>query len=214
MAAPTLVLVPTPLERAHLGLLEDAPGLRLETAGFGPVAAAARTASLVAALAPARVLLVGLAGTYDAERLPLGAATTFRRTALADLGAGRGDGFLSPADLGLPQWDDPADPAGPVHDLLPLAPGPDPADLLLTVPTASGDAAHGAERLARHGAVAEDMEAFGVALACRLAGLPLTVVRGVSNHVGDRDLGNWVAREALAAAQDLTLRLLREGATP
>ena len=136
MVSPTLALVPTPLERRRLGALEARaagdPAVVLATCGFGPVAAAARTASLLAAHAPARVLLVGIAGTYDPGVLALGAATTFAEVAQADLGAGRGDGFRSSADLGLPQWaGEPGDgtPAEPVHDRLPLTPRQDPERL-------------------------------------------------------------------------------------
>ncbi|MFM8578800.1 MAG: hypothetical protein ACKOCN_08370, partial [Planctomycetaceae bacterium] len=58
------------------------------------------------------------------------------------------------------------------------------------------------------GAVAEDMEGFGVAMACRLVGVPLTIVRGISNIAGDRDTRQWRIRESLAAAADLTSLLL------
>ncbi len=40
-------------------------------------------------------------------------------------------------------------------------------------------------------AMAEDMEGFGVALACRFAEVPLSIVRGFSNWVGDRNHSNW-----------------------
>jgi futalosine hydrolase len=53
------------------------------------------------------------------------------------------------------------------------------------------------------------MEGFGVALACRLAGVPLTIIRGISNTAGDRDHARWRVPEALAAAAGLTLRILR-----
>jgi futalosine hydrolase len=52
------------------------------------------------------------------------------------------------------------------------------------------------------------MEAFGAALACHLAGVPLVVVRGISNHAGERDATRWRVREALAAARTLALEWL------
>jgi futalosine hydrolase len=48
-----------------------------------------------------------------------------------------------------------------------------------------------------------------VALACRLAGVPLTIIRGISNTAGDRDHARWRVPEALAAAAGLALRILR-----
>jgi futalosine hydrolase len=59
-------------------------------------------------------------------------------------------------------------------------------------------------------AVAEDMEGFAVALACRLAGVPLTIIRGISNTAGDRDHARWRVPEALAAAAALSLQTLEE----
>ena len=54
------------------------------------------------------------------------------------------------------------------------------------------------------------MEGFAVALACRLAGVPLLIVRGISNTAGDRDTIRWQIEAALAAAAHLTLRILDE----
>ena len=48
-------------------------------------------------------------------------------------------------------------------------------------------------------ATAEDMEGFGVALACALSDTPLAIVRGISNCVGNRDQQNWQIQEALQA---------------
>ena len=59
-------------------------------------------------------------------------------------------------------------------------------------------------------AVAEDMEAFGVALACRLAGLPLDIVRGISNTAGDRRRENWRTQTALEAVASLVARFPEE----
>ena len=50
------------------------------------------------------------------------------------------------------------------------------------------------------GAVAEDMEGFAVALACRLTGVPLAIARGISNEVGDREFERWQIPAALDAA--------------
>jgi len=45
------------------------------------------------------------------------------------------------------------------------------------------------------------MEAYSVAVAARLHGVPLTVVRGISNLAGDRDHSRWRMTEALQAAR-------------
>lgn len=50
------------------------------------------------------------------------------------------------------------------------------------------------------GLLAEDMEGFGVAIACRLWDTPLSIIRGLSNVVGDRRHTEWQVEAALRAA--------------
>ena len=79
--------------------------------------------------------------------------------------------------------------------------------VLLTTPLASATEAEAEQKLrAVPAALAEDMEGFAVAFSCRLAGLPLAVIRGISNVVGDRDHRRWQVDSALAAAADLAVR--------
>lgn len=216
----TLVLVPTDVERRLLAPAL-ASGLRprdqLELCGFGPVAAAARTAALVAAHGPDRVLLVGIAGRID-EACTIGTAYRFDRVACHGVGAGSGTVFVPAAALGWSQWPgDPAASATAIGDVIDL-PMPRRADiaspsggLLLTACAASATAADvAARRNLFPGTAAEDMEGFGVALACRLHGVPLAIVRGISNDAGDRDHARWQVPAALAAAADVARRVLDE----
>lgn len=196
--APTLLLVPTALERDGLGDLAEL-GALVHLAGFGPLAAALRAGQLIERYQPKRVVLVGIAGAYPAEVDALGRARTFDRVVLDGVGAGEGPTRLGVGDLGFTQWAE-------VADELPLEGSP---GTLLTVCAASASSAQAAERAQRHGAVAEDMEAFGVALACATARLPLTVVRGFSNLAGDRDHASWQIDAALAAARDQCFTALR-----
>ncbi len=215
-ASRTLILFPTELERRRFG---DQGGIDAELAdvdlcGFGPVAAAARTAQLVAARRPARVLLVGIAGAYDLAEHPVGSAIEFGRAAIDGVGVGVGDTFVPPPSLGFPQW--PGQDAGeegaphPLADVVPLS-GPEGlhTELLLTTCAASDTPELAAQRRERYpAAVAEDMEGFGVALACAFAGVPLRIVRGISNEVGDRRPEHWRIPAALAAARRLALDVL------
>lgn len=216
----TLILVPTELERARLadqGGFPAGTGL-VATIGFGAVAAAARTSALLAELTPSRVVLVGIAGTFDAARLPVGSATEFDAVAIEGIGVGEGERLLAPPALGFPQWPG-ASAQTAIHDriaLTPFVPRAGAARLLLTTCAASDSAAHAERRRARAEAaragvleadvlLAEDMEGFGVALACALADTPLAIVRGISNVVGDRDPAHWRIPSALAAARELAL---------
>lgn len=215
----SLVLVPTDLERRQLApaLAAGLAGTgRLELCGFGAVAAAARTAALLARHTPDRVLLVGIAGRL-AGALSIGGAYRFDRVACHGIGAGSAHAFVPAAALGWPQWPgDPADPANALGDVIELpsrgqAASAPAGGLLLTACAASATADDvAARRTLFPAATAEDMEGFGVALACRLHGVPLAIVRGISNDAGDRDHARWQVSAALAAAADLAIRILEE----
>lgn len=203
-----LILVPTDFERQQLDL---PPGVPVQILGFGPLAAAASCALALAPGAtkrvPKRVLLIGIAGTFDAAALPVASARAFARVACDGVGVGLGSETLFPSQLGFPQI------AGetPVFEELPLHTTAAAQGLLVTTPAASANATEAAARAARFpGAVAEDMEAFGAALACHLVGLELTVIRGISNVAGDRDKSHWQIKAALDAAAKLARTLIED----
>ena len=83
--------------------------------------------------------------------------------------------------------------------------------VLLTTAAASADQTEAAEKLRRvPEAIAEDMEGFAVAVACRIASVPLTIIRGISNRVGDRDHERWQIKPALDAAAKLAIETVIE----
>ncbi len=205
LARPTLLLLPTELERtAWLQTSPTVPeSVQVEVCGFGPVAAAARTAALLAQHRPAQVVLLGIAGAYGQRRLPVGQAICFSHVVLDGIGAGAGDQLQSAVELGFPQ-------TASADDRLALRrpPGATGDAMLLTVCAASGSPAEAAARQARFPtAVAEDMEGFAVALACAEADVPVAIVRGISNVVGDRDVAAWQF-DSLDAAWQLAQSLL------
>jgi futalosine hydrolase len=214
MSSPkTLLLVPTELELARL---EDAGGfpselVQIAVCGFGIAAAAARTGELLSRHAPREVLLLGIAGAYDIEAHPPGSAIAFDAVASHGIGAGEGASFQGPSALGFPQW--PAsETREAISDLVKLQ-TPSSQGLLLTTCAASDTPARAALlRESYPSAIAEDMEGFGVALACQLAETPCWIVRGISNEVGDREASRWRIPSALSAARRLALELL--GALP
>lgn len=178
----------------------------IQTCGFGPIVAGIRTMRLLAHYKPREVVLVGIAGALGPQ-LPIGTATVFSRIACYGIGAGSGLDFETASELGWPQWTDP-EFGQSFGDVIEPATESDPESsaglMLLTVCAASGcneDVEHRLNKFPH--AVAEDMEAFSVALACRMAGIPLTVIRGISNMAGDRDKSNWNVATALEAAAEL-----------
>lgn len=216
LGSSTLLLFPTELERRRFDDLGGIPvGNALQAiAGFGPIAAAARTAQLLSSLRPRRVVLIGIAGAYDVDAHPVGTALEFDEVAIDGIGVGEGDTFQGPPALGFPQWPgSPGTRVEKIEERLPLAPAAQgkPGRLLLSTCAASEDAAHAARRRARFpDALAEDMEGFGVALACALQGVPLRIVRGISNLVGDRDPTSWRIPAAIAVARRRVLELFEE----
>lgn len=218
----TLLLVPTQLELDHVSdRLTDR--FAVEICGFGPIASGIRTSQLLATGKYRQVILLGIAGTYDPTRLPVGQATTFAQVGCYGVGSGGGPNFQLPSELGFPQLtigNEKCFEALQLAECQAKCEAEDEADsstllqsgLLLTVCSAANDP--GEVELRRQKfpeAIAEDMEAFSVALAARLHGLKTTVVRGVSNVAGDRDHANWKIAEAMHSAVDCLLTLQDRG---
>jgi len=213
-----LILVPTEYERQIVGpLLAAGQGVsdRVALCGFGPVAAAARTCQLLSQTPASRVILVGIAGRLD-ERLTVGSASRFDQVACHGIGVGSGAEFVAAGGLGWPQWPgDPPEAGHEIGDVLPCTtktvPTAGRSEVLLTscAAAASDDDVRQRRRLHPE-ATAEDMEGFGVALACRLCKTPVDIVRGISNTAGDRDKSRWRVSAALEAAAAIALALMAE----
>lgn len=212
-----LLLIPTPREARALLDGGRAPRcedpetveiggrpVRAALCGFGPAAAGALSALALARERPGMALLVGVAGAYDPDRTPRGTLFSAREVRFADLGTGRGAVRRSAQALGFEQA-----PPGPgraaVGDVLSLRPPPSETLVgasggLLTVAAGSGSLEEGRERArAFPDAVGEDMEGFAVALAAQRLGIPLSIVRAVSNAAGEPDKAAWDVPGALAA---------------
>lgn len=206
-----LILVPTPFELKTLEPLlatpvEEARGA-IEICGFGVITAAARTAQLIAAKQPSRVLLVGIAGSL-APDLRVGSASTFAEVACHGIGVGSGEQHTGASALGWEQWSG-GDEGTSIGGRLSLDGRDGDRRLLLSVCAASADE-HDADQRRKDfpNASAEDMEGFAVAVACKLAGVPLQIVRGISNVAGDRDKNHWKIADALRAAARLATNLI------
>ncbi len=210
-----LILVPTPREmdviqrRWNQQVRHHQRSFQI--CGFGPIAAAARTGALLARYKPERVILIGIAGSYD-DRLNVGSAYRFDSVVCDGIGVGAGANFQTAGVLGWYQFKgDETEPR--VGDLLTLDSAyidqiPS-AGRLLTCCAASADPREAQWRSNRYPeAVAEDMEGFAVALACSFARVPLQIVRGISNRVGDRDHSRWRIDDALTSAAEFAADLV------
>lgn len=206
-----LLLIPTEFERKFIlpvvEKLESDPGLdvAIEVCGFGPVAAAARTAYLVAQHQPEQVLLLGIAGSYTGAEV--GNGYRFSSVGCYGIGVGTGESFQSAEEMGWPHWAE-TEKGVSIGDVISIV-DQDVSRQLLTVCAGSHNQTDVEQRTAVFpDAIAEDMEGFGVALACRLAQTPLTIVRGISNVAGDRDKSNWKTEEAMVAAGELAQQVI------
>ena len=213
LGSPTLLLVPTALELEHLSALGgfESGSCIARICGFGPIAASAAAMRALCELRPARAVLVGIAGTYDSSRLAVGGAAEFDEVAIDGVGAGEAERLLGARELGFPQWPE-IRGGDAIFDRLALDASANPESTLLLSVCAISDATDLAARRRERfpGAAAEDMEGFGVAVACRIARVPLRIVRGMSNVAGDRDRARWRVRAALASAREIALSILRD----
>ena len=208
-----LLLVPTDLERQRLPTkevkrwLDD--GNRIETCGFGQIVASARTMQLLSAETFDSVVLVGIAGTLCVD-LAIGSAIRFGTVYCDGIGVGQGSGHQSAMELGWQQW--PHEPT--IDDAIHLSTKDQPLSQpglvppgLISVAAASASPAEAQWRRSRFPlGKAEDMEGFGVAVACRFANVPLAIVRGISNIAGDRDHARWKVTASLEEAMRMIVQ--------
>ena len=147
--------------------------------------------------------MVGIAGSYG-DKIPCGEALVVNEAVCHGVGVGDGDQHKSASEVGWPMMESPL-----IHNRIRLP--KDGGRAVLTCCTSSDSIETANVRHGLYGdAFAEDMESFSVALSCRLANVPLTIVRGISNRAGDRDHANWKIAPALASATELAIRWLRD----
>ncbi len=213
----TLLLVPTYFELQYLQpVLENsikAADGTLAVCGFGPIASGIIAAQLLAKHRPEKVILVGIAGSFSAKTAPNGTAECYSRIGCYGVGAGSGSEFRMAGELGWSHFADSqsGDSFSDVIDLEGTGPPVASSAMLLTVCSASASRSDVAERLRKFPeAVAEDMEAFSVAMACKLTNIPLVAIRGISNIAGDRNKANWNVEAALKAAAELVVLRISE----
>ncbi len=200
-----LLLIPTALERERIPIeLRRAwldRGDRIELCGFGLAVSGILAMQWIRRFQPTGVVLLGIAGSYSTELKP-GTACEFSKVSCHGIGVGGGDGFQSAGSLGWEQWGGPPGIGETIH----FSPGSDTQNELLSVTSASSDGDEVENKIELFpSAIAEDMEGFAVAAACRLADVPLRIVRGISNYAGDRNHREWQIDNSLRSAMEIVL---------
>jgi nucleoside phosphorylase len=179
---------------------EELGDLDGEVLGIGAVVAAARAAALLALHRPDAVLMIGTGAAYR-NGPAIGSAVTASRVGLASGAAAMGLGYV------------PRPPAAVLaHESL-LSQIDLPRVDVLTVAAVTTDPTL-AERLADGWSV-EHVEAYGVALACHLAGVPFAGIFGIASRAGLDAHAQWLthrdaAQEAARSAAHAFLARRRE----
>lgn len=195
----------------------------LVVTGMGGVNTAHGLTALLEARRPDLVLQLGVGGAYPGGGLGIGDLAVATEEIYGDVGVRTADGW-QPADLiGIPlvevagvefynRFELDAELAGRARQLLTVgAEGSVAAGPFVTVQECTGTQALAEERGRLFpGALCENMEGAAAAHICRLYGVPLLEVRGISNLVEERRRQSWDLPGAATRAQQGCLRLLAE----
>jgi futalosine hydrolase len=223
MNAGALVLVPSRIEAEELlgqPLAGSKPqevrlgqtSYRLALCGVGLVSAAVQATRWLHQLQPQSIVLVGSAGSYDLDAAPVGTLLAGTSVACEGIGVGEGEEFhnlplsllatglrTQQQELGLPL--ELPDLPEELHSS--MLPG-----MILSVTSSAGSPGEVCRRLGRHpDALVEEMEGFAVALAGQEQGVPVTILRGVSNRAGNRNHRQWNIPAAMAACRKALQKL-------
>ena len=174
-------------------LLPIQPGLSACITGVGPVNAGMALGRILALHHECTgVLNLGLAGSFDLARAPLGACILVTEEIWPEYGL-LGDNGIDAPGLGFAQWehgDLRVFDRLSLHTDLPALGLPQPTDAIpgisLTVAGVSADAKRADMLARRYQPLGENMEGFAVALACARQHIPCVELRTVSNKVGTR----------------------------
>lgn len=160
-------------------------GASARAVGIGLVDAALGAARAIAETRPSKVVLVGSAGALPGSRVDLLEIVAVARTGLADLAAARGEASLLPRMAEIREAS-----AALTAALAPEAPLVC-ALTTLTITTSDEAAVALAEAHADHAPLVENLEAYAVARAAEVAGVPFAAVLGVTNRVGGHGRADW-----------------------
>ena len=182
------------------------------TTGVGMVATAAWCGRVLARQPYDFAVNLGVCGSFD-PAFPLGTVVNVVADCIAELGAEDGEQFLTVQQLGLLEPDEPPFRGGmlvnaeaksnPVIARLPAATG-------ITVNTVHGNEQSIARVVERFQPAVETMEGAAFMYACLVSGVRFAQVRAVSNRVEKRNRAAWKLAEAVAALNDVALRLIEQ----
>jgi futalosine hydrolase len=192
------------------------------TTGVGMIATATWCARVLAGPSYDLAINLGVCGSFD-PAYPPGTVVHVTAECIPELGAEDGEEFLTVQQLGLLGPDDPPFRGGRLVN--PAAPPNRVIAGLRTVTGITVNTVHGNEQsIARvverfrlregYGGhvqpAVETMEGAAFMYACLVSGARFAQVRAVSNMVEKRNRGAWKLAEAVAALNDVALRLIEQ----
>jgi futalosine hydrolase len=182
------------------------------TTGVGMIATATWCARVLAQQQYDLAVNLGVCGSFD-PACPPGTVVNVVADCIPELGAQDGDRFLTVQQLGLLGPDDPPFAGGRLVN--PQAPANRVIAVLRPVNGITVNTVHGNDRsiarvAERFKPDVESMESAAFMYACLVAGRHFAQVRAVSNMVERRNRAAWRLAEAVAALNDVALRLIEE----
>lgn len=195
---------------ATRGELAGVPVLLLP-GGMGKTNAAQAVTALLETLRVDGVIGFGVGGAYPGSGLEPGQVALATREVYGDEGVALGDDWLSTREIGIPLLRLERESIFNAFELdatlvaraaaaltnAGVAPREGP---FVTVSACSGTLTRGTQLAERFGGVCESMEGAAYAHVCALYDVPFVEVRGISNHVEDRDLSRWKLAAGIGAA--------------
>ena len=203
---------------AHEGLVGNRRVI-IAVTGMGKVNAALATTILIERYKPLMVINTGCAGAYHTSGLQVGHLAIAASEIYGDEGVLTHDGWHGTEFIGIPLVEK---DGNRYYNEIPLSRSASERGVQLanalgvtfqrgkfvTVSTCSGTAVRGDELGRRFRGICENMEGAAVAHVALMYGVDCLEVRGVSNLVEDRDLGNWDIGSAVEVAQRFILKYI------
>jgi len=200
---------------------EASTKIHFVVSGIGTSNAAAATALAAQFFAPDLIITTGCGGAYPGSGLKIGDIALATSEVFADEGVVTPEGWQSLEQIGIPLLERNGRcyfneiPLSPPANAAALEvagqPGSAPiaAGRFLTVATCSGTNARGTELTDRFGGICENMEGAAVALMAARYGIECLELRGISNHVEDRNRTRWNINLAVANSQRFLEHFIR-----
>jgi futalosine hydrolase len=202
------------------GLLGNVPVI-ICAGGIGKVNAATATTALIERHHPRMVINTGCAGAYSNSGLDIGELAVASEEFLGDEGVLTSAGWQDLRYMSIPSL---VRGNRLYHNTIPLSKHAAEKAMQLadyygvkllrgrfiTISTCSGTRQRGDELVRNFHGICENMEGAAVAQVCLRYGIDCLEIRGVSNHVDERDMKTWDIPRAVESAQRFVLKYIEE----